>query len=316
VRAFADRRIPLASFAPVMGIAGLGIVWHARWIVAFAAAICAVLLVAWIIRIFTQPHELADELRGAITASYFGAITISCNLVAAGMVEWAPTFALLLWIVGALGSLTLVLYLTGRWIQFGISDFELTPSLFLPGVGNATSVYAAVGLGHSELGWLSLGIAVAYWLTILPIVTYRLLVVQPRLPRKMAPQLGIYVAAPAVIASAWFSLSGRADGFFLIVAFTALFFALLVVRLSPMVWGEPFNVATWGYTFPAAALALAFAHAAHALPTPLYTGIAFVTLWVATIIVAACTVWTLMGWAHDLAKSVSSADSSRSSPAD
>jgi hypothetical protein len=50
---------------------------------------------------------------------------------------------------------------------------------------------------------------------------------------KMAPQLAVLVSSPAVMASAWYLLDGgAADAVFKILAFKALFFAILVARLS------------------------------------------------------------------------------------
>jgi hypothetical protein len=40
---------------------------------------------------------------------------------------------------------------------------------------------------------------------------YRLLVVEPRLPRKPAPQLAVLVSSPAVLGASWYTLTGSAD---------------------------------------------------------------------------------------------------------
>jgi tellurite resistance protein len=310
----AGRRVPLGSFAPVMGIAALGLAWRdaaaahglpagiGEWLIAASAVVFAVLLVVWAARVMTHPQEIDAELRVAITASYLGTITISCSLLAAGVLPYSRAAAVVLWAIGAFGGAALLIYLLGRWIEGGIKADELTPALFLPVVGNATSVYAGVPLGYGELGWASLSLALLCWLTFGPITMYRLMVTEPRLPRKMAPQLAVMVSSPAVMASAWYLLTGSADPAFKILAFKALFFALLTARLWKMAWGEPFSVAMWGYTFPAAALAGAFEHAAAATSSPLYAGLATTTLTVATIVVVLCAAWTMRGWFRQLAE--------------
>lgn len=305
---FASRPIPVASFGSVIGIVGLGLAWrlavktqHASAIVGESiilagAVVFVALLSAWLVRVSTHPREIRTENAGAITASYFGAIVISVSLFAAAAVPYSRPLAFVLWIVAAVGGAGLLLYLLGRWIEHGIDGFELTPAIFIPVVGNATSVYAAVPLGMSEFGWASFAIAALCWLTLAPIVLFRLVAIEPRLPRKMVPQLAVLVSSPAVLASSWITLTGAADPVFKVLVFKAVFFSLLVVRLWKMAWGEPYNVAMWGWTFPAAALAGALERAASSLASPLYGWLANVALALATSVVAACCTATVAGW--------------------
>ena len=305
---FANRPIPLASFASVMGVCGLGLAWRVasrahgvppqigECLIGAGECIFAALLIVWLTRTIAHPQEIAAEAHVAITACYFGTIAISCSLVAAGLLPYSRIGATAMWVIGAVGSAGLVIYLLGKWIEFGIKDYELTPALFLPVVGNAVSVYAAVPLGFSEIAWASFALAVLCWLTLGPVIMYRLMVTEPRLPRKMAPQLAILVSSPAVMASAWYTLTGAANAVFTILACKAIFFTLLTVRLWKMAWGEAYNVAMWGYTFPAAALAGALLRASLVDRSPLYAGLAVAALAIATVAVVLCTAWTVRGW--------------------
>src|ERR1700730_3742199 len=310
---FKSHPIPIASFASVMGIAGLGLACETAvkaqgappsigtWLIGISAVVFVLLFVAWLARVVCKPDEVRAETRSASTASYFGTIGISLSLLAAGAVPYSRPLAVVLWSIATFGGAALLLYLLGRWIQNGIKDSELTPALFIPVIGNATPIYAAVPLGFSEIGWASFSFALLCWLPPLPITMYRLFVVEPRLPRRMAPQLGVLISAPAVMASGWFMLSGGVmDAAFRILAFKALFFAILTVRLWKMAAGEPFNVASWGWTLPAAALADAFERAALAMPTPLYEALAAITLAAASLIVAVCAAGTAAGWLRTL----------------
>jgi tellurite resistance protein len=203
MKTFAGRPIPLGSFASVMGITGLGLAWRdatealhvpaeiGEWLIAAGAIVFVLLLVAWIARTAANPAEIQTEEHVATTESYFGMITISCSLLAAGAVPYSRVVATILWIVAAFGGAGLIIYLQGSWIARGIKDSELTPSLFIPIVGNATAVYAAVPLGYMQLGWASFAFAIVGWLVYAPMILYRLLVTEPRLPRKLAPQLAL-----------------------------------------------------------------------------------------------------------------------------
>jgi tellurite resistance protein len=304
-----SRPIPLASFTSVMGILALGLDWRfaagsgavsgriGEAIVGIGVLVFAVLLLRWLLRVRTMPSELAVETHVAITSSYLGTLGISLSLLAVAALPYRRPAALIIWAIAAAGSAALLIYLLGKWIEVGISDFELTPALLLPVVGNAASVYAAGALAVTEIAWFSFAFALLCWLTLAPLTMYRLLVVQPRLPRKLAPQLAILVSSPAVLANAWYVLNGGVlDAAMRILAFKSLFFALLTLRMWKLAWGEPFNVAMWGWTFPAAALAGAFVRIALHDPTALNTAVAVVTLALTSIIVALCTAGALHGW--------------------
>ena len=307
-----SRAIPLASFASVMGIGGLGLAWRVaaqvehvpsgvgEALLTVAAAVFTVLLVAWIARSVTHPQELRTESNVAITASYLGTITISCSLLAAGAVPYSRLAGTALWAVASFGGAGLLIYLLGHWIARGIPAYELTPALFLPVVGNAAAVYAAVPLGYTDIAWASFSFALLCWLTLGPIIIYRLLVAEPRLPRKLAPQLGILVSSPAVMATAWYLLTLDGGPVFKVLMFKAVFFAVLTIRLWKLAWGEPYNVAMWGYTFPAAALAAACQRGLFVSPTPLGAALATSTLIVATAIVVLCAGQTAIGWIRQL----------------
>jgi tellurite resistance protein len=308
-----SRPVPLASFTAVMGIVGTGLDLRFAHvlgygdgtigdaIVTFGVAVFLVLSVRWLLRIWSDRHELGTESR-TVAAHFYGTIVISLALTSAGVAPCSLLAARVLWFVSAVGGAALLLYLFGRWIETGVDDAELTPAIFLPVVGNATSVYVAGVIGVESYAWFSFSLAAVCWMALLPLSVYRLIVVKPRLPRRLAPQLGILVASPAVLANAWFVLNGgRADDAFKILACASLFFALLTIRSWRLAWGEPFNVAMWGWTFPAAALAGSFERIALVSPSVPSTTLALALLWLAIAVTAACTAGTVWGWQHEAA---------------
>ncbi len=304
--------IPVASFAAVIGIVALGLDWRATGrsgsaayavgesLLLAGAFVFIALLALWAMRIAVRPDEVAVEVHNPITASLFGTIVISVSLLAAGILPLSVPAATALWALATGSGLVLLVLLLAHWMEHGIQTFELTPAIFAPIVGNATTAFSGVPLGFGDVAWLSYAVALFTWLSIVPIVFYRLMVVEPRLPRKMAPQLGLLISSPAVLAAGWFALTGSVDGVFKLLAFDALFLSIVVLRMWRLGWGEPFNVAMWAWTFPTAALAGTFGVAARALADPLYTGLAWITLGVATLTVALCALGAIRGWIRRL----------------
>ena len=156
-------------------------------------------------------------------------------------------------------------------------------------------------LAFSEYGWILFASALLCWLTMQPLVFYRLIFHDP-IPRRLTPTLAILVSSPAVLASAWYALDGNvADPVFKILAFKALFLAALVVILTKIPLSAAFSPTWWGYTFPAAAVAGAFMRYDNATKSSLSNGLAWATLIVATGITAYVLVRTIAANVHSRA---------------
>lgn len=292
-----------------MGITALGLDWRlaaeagavsrvpGEAILAVGTGVFAMLVLRWLARTKDAPQEIVVERDGPITASYFAAIGAAVSLLALAAGPYSHDLALVLWASGAIASAGILVYFLGRWIEQGIDEVQLTPAVLLPAVANAASVYAARAVGVTDISWFSYGMALACWVLLAPLSVHRLLVAQPRLPRKLVPQFAILVSSPAILADGWFVLNGgTVDALFHILTYSSLFFAILTVRLTKMAWGEPFNVGMWAWAFPFAALAgtcerLAIHHVGAATEA-----LAATTLAIATMIVGACSAATVHGW--------------------
>jgi tellurite resistance protein len=225
-----------------------------------------------------------SEYEDPITSSYFAIVTISLSLFAVGLLPYSRLGAMAVWMIAAVASVTLLVFLLAHWIVTRHELDHITPAWFVPVAGCAVPVYAAVPLGYTEVGWVLFSAAILCWLTLQPLVFYRLIFHDPIRPR-LTPTLAILVSSPAVLATAWFTLDDHvADPVFRILAFSALFLAALVLTLTRMTRGTAFSPAWWGYTFPAAAVASAYLRYDDAVRTPFATGLAWATLLTATAI--------------------------------
>ena len=128
----------------------------------------------WLLRIRSDRREIDVETTVALTANYFGAIGIAFSLTAAAIAPYSVSGARMTWFVAAVWGAGLVLYLLGKWIQTGVDDFDLTPAILLPVVGNAVSVYVAGSVGVEEYAWFSFSLALVCWMVLMPLSLYRL----------------------------------------------------------------------------------------------------------------------------------------------
>ena len=300
--------MPVSLFASTMGLASLGLAWReealtmgfgpgiGETLLAIAALAFVVLGVRYVRKAIRAPESIRAEFANPIASNYFGTITISLSLFAAGLVPYTRELASVIWAIAAIGSVTLVLLVLSHWITTPRELTHMTPALFIPVVGNAVAVYAASALGFEEFGWILFAIALVTWMTAQPLVFYRLLFNEPMAPQ-MTPALAVLVSSPAVLASALYFLNGhQADAGFRILAFFALFLAALVLLVTRLSFRVPFSAAWWGYTFPAAALAAALVRYSAALHSVLSIGLAWTGLSLASAVVLFVALRSVPSW--------------------
>ena len=261
---------PAIAFSAVMGICGLGLSWReagqvlaapraiGEWLIAVGVMLFIALSALYGIKTVRYPSIVVAEFRDHSSASNFACITVAVVIVAAAILPQAPSTALFLWAVGTGGQFVLFLTLLGRWIAEPTEILDAAPAWLVPIVGNVTATLAGVPLGFHETSWFLLAVGLVSWIAFLPLLLHRLIFCEDKLPQRLAPSLAIFVASPAVGCLSWLQLTGHVDAVYRFILFTALFFALLVLRLWQLaVQALPVSVAWWAYTFPSAALASA-----------------------------------------------------------
>lgn len=182
-----------------------------------------------------------------------------------------------------------------RWLGGpAIPLSHIHPGWFLAPVGNVIAPVAGVNFAPNELVWTFFAIGVAYWITVLPILVFRLITADP-LPAKLSPTVAMLIAPPAVAAIAWVKL-GHAwtEPFPLVLLGLASFQALLLASQVGTLRKAPFAPSAWAYTFPLAALAIALLSASADLSSPLCRWAGAITLGSLTIVVLTVGTRTLM----------------------
>ncbi len=260
--------LPLPLFASVMGLSGLGLVWHAmetRWqfshvtsgiLTLLAAAIFIALLVTYGLKALRFRPRVEAELSHPVRINFLPAISI--NLILLGILSrgWSEPVSNALWISGAALQLGLTVLIVNVWLNSERPPNSINPAWFIPAVGNVLVPMAAVPAGHELTAWFFFSIGLFFWIILGTVVFYRL-IIGDALEPPMRPTLAILLAPPAVAFLAWLQLSGDALGAGVIFYFIALFTFLLLLPQIPAFLKLPFFPSWWAYTFPTAAFTAA-----------------------------------------------------------
>lgn len=261
--------LPISIFAVVMGLSGLTLVWQKTtgvfnapvFIWLSLLALTTFCFIAFLLIYGTKWIRHRDavkaEFNHPVKLSFFPAATISTILIGTALQGIAPHIGAVVWLVGAIGHLSLTIVVINLWIhQEHFQIQHINPAWFIPVVGNILLPVAGVGYGQITLSWLGFSIGVLLWPLLLSIVFYRVFFHQP-LPARLLPTLFIMIAPPAVGFIAWIALTGALSPFAQILFFAGLFFTALMVTQAPRFAKLPFFLSFWAYSFPMAAITIA-----------------------------------------------------------
>jgi tellurite resistance protein len=286
-----------------MGIGGTGLAWRVgnqvvgapaiigEAMLATATLVFIALSVLYATKAMVTPHLVTAEVSTPSSASQFACISISLLMLSTGALPYSRSCATVVWMAGAILQLLLCLWLLGRWIEYPTALSHATPTWLIPIVGNVVAVTSGSRLGFQEISWFFFSIGVVCWIAFLPILLYRMIFHHEPMADAAAPSIAIFVSPPAVGALAWLQLGGMVDGTFRVLLFSALFFAILALRLFNILSGARVSAAWWAYTFPAAALAWGFVLYSRVLEPPF----AHIMAWTALILVTTIVLLVIVG---------------------
>lgn len=271
--------LPVSSFAMVMGLSGLSLVWARtaalgwwpNWASTISAAtgllafgVFVFLAVLYISKWSRQPKAVQEEWQHPVKSSFFAAVSVSFALLAAVSFHLFSPLALPLWVIGASLQVLAMVMVLNAWVhRETLAPVHASPVWFIPAVANVVIPLAGVRLGFVELSWWFFAVGLLFWGLLLTLVMARLLFVQPPLPERLVPTLCIFLAPPAVGFLSWIQLSGQyADGRSLdvmghLLYGLAVFFAIFLVSQIHRFARLPFYLSWWAFSFPVAAFTTA-----------------------------------------------------------
>ncbi|KAL0238865.1 hypothetical protein PCE1_004556 [Barthelona sp. PCE] len=173
--------VNIASYAFVMGLQGLGLVYkktHEHWewsevipdiIMYVALAFAALFSVLYIIKIFKEPAEVKKEWNHPIRRNFFAAVPIVIMLFSLLFNDKSYDAAVILGLVGITLQILFTLYLLGVWIQDDrMSVDRCSTILFLPVVAVLLGGLVFAKLPnfhfHKEIMYFCLGVGTMLWI--------------------------------------------------------------------------------------------------------------------------------------------------------
>ena len=258
-----------AYFAPVMGVAGLGISWRISSSLLGTPPIVgeSLVLVSFVIffsvsilmigKALLNPDSVRSEFLDDAKLVFFPLIPTSGLLLSIGARPYSIDLATVLWMMSAPFNFYFAAIITGRWLFNSQSKLNITPAWLFPIVGNGVVPIAGVPLGFIEISWMFFSVGIILWIVVFAALFQRL-VFEEFVPKKLAPSLLILLSPPATFFIADFELNaGKINALSYALIYTSLFlFGVFAINWRRLVL-VPASIALWSLTFPLAALTIA-----------------------------------------------------------
>lgn len=271
--------LPASYFGIVLGIIGLGFSWRfaatiwpvtllpADGLIILAMVIWALLMLAFISRMFRHGASVLEEISHPLKSSFVSLAPATSMLVAIGLAPWLHTLALGLFLIAVVAQLTYSAWQTAGLWRGQHPKEATTPGLYLPTVANNfISAMACGAFGFNDVGMLFLGAGLFSWLSLEPAILSRMRNLDEMSPA-VRTSLGIQMAPAFVACSAWLSVNGgQADVFAKLLFGYGLLQMLFMIRLIPWYSSQPFNPSFWSFSFGVASLATTSIRLGHGTP--------------------------------------------------
>ncbi|PDO85930.1 dicarboxylate transporter/tellurite-resistance protein TehA [Kosakonia sacchari] len=271
--------LPAGYFGIVLGIIGLGFSWRfaatiwpvtllpADGLIILAMVIWALLMLAFISRMFRHGASVLEEITHPLKSSFVSLAPATSMLVAIGLAPWLHTLALGLFLIAVVAQLTYSAWQTAGLWRGQHPKEATTPGLYLPTVANNfISAMACGAFGFNDVGMLFLGAGLFSWLSLEPAILSRMRNLDEMSPA-VRTSLGIQMAPAFVACSAWLSVNGgQADVFAKLLFGYGLLQMLFMIRLIPWYSSQPFNPSFWSFSFGVASLATTSIRLGHGTP--------------------------------------------------
>lgn len=191
--------VPPSQAALALAVIGLGQAW-AFYLPSIGLAIRpymalagAILLLPVLLKYLTSYSTFMNDIRHPLSGSLMAPMSMALLILCDYLAVISPMIAYPIWAIALLLHITMmVMFFSFQLKHFKIAN--IVPSWFLYPVGLISSSLAGTQFGHTVFSETLVGICIAIYFVMLPLVLYRL-VFEGMLPKRARPTLAI-MAAP------------------------------------------------------------------------------------------------------------------------
>lgn len=308
------QHFPIMLFAITMGFGGLTLAYKKAaavlsvpmifyHVLTFVISILALTIFClYFLKIIKYPKMVLQEFNHPIKINFFATISMSLVLLS-NIFREIPTFSLVLFSIGLGFQIFVAFYVIAYWLNKNIEIAHSNPAWFIPVAGNLLVAASGEGFVDEYVLMFFFSLGMFFWI-ILTAILFNRIIFHGMLAQKFLPTLAIFIAPPAVAMLGYLNINGNVfDLFAKFLLNIAFIFALLLFVLAKNFYKIQFFISWWAFTFPFAALTIAFLTAYEKTQYYLFEPLSFFSLVLTTMIIAFVGLKTLGAiWRGDICK--------------
>ena len=254
-------KIPVPVCGLALGMASLDLFLsrtHGFYSYSIFAFLSFILIVMVTARFIIDPRGVAKDLENPAVFGVLPTYTMTLMLLATYAVDLLGDIALAIWLAAIVMSFVIMFFFV-RMFLFGFSFEKVFPAWVVVFVGYVTASVTSADFGMQELGKILFWFGLIGYLAVLPLITYRTLVVR-KIPEPLIPSIAIFAAPANLLVVGCHSAFGASlpEIPFALVAVMGAVSYIAVMIYMPVMLNRKFYPSYAALTFPLVISAVAF----------------------------------------------------------
>ena len=158
----------------------------------------AILMILIILKVISYPQDIKNDFKNPIILSSCGTFSMSLMLLSTYLIQFMPSIAYTIWIIGIVLHILLMIYFT---YNFVIATFDIStvyPTWWIVYVGITMGAITAHIHGLNEIGFICFSIGFVAMLITTPVMIYRYLKYRD-IPNMNKPLICIHTALFSIL---------------------------------------------------------------------------------------------------------------------
>ena len=194
------KQLPLPACGLILATLSLGnllqdIHPYARYLF---GTIGVILIISILLKVVLYPQDIKNDFKNPIIVSSCGTFSMSLMLLSTYLIQFTPSIAYTVWIIGIVLHILLMIYFT---YNFVIATFDIStayPSWWIVYVGITMGAITAHIHGLNDIGFICFSIGFIGMIITLPLISYRY-IKYPEIPNMNKPLICIHTALFSIL---------------------------------------------------------------------------------------------------------------------
>lgn len=177
-----------------------------------------IFLILIILKLVLYTNDITDDLKNPVIATSSGTFSMSLMILSTYIIQFNPTIAYTIWIIGIALHILLMIYVTYHFIIHNFNISNVYPSYWIAYVGITMAAITSTVHEITEIGFLFFIVGFVAMMITLPLVIYRY-IKEPNIPDMNKPLICIFTAIFSILIVGYLNTSNNISNEFIIILY-------------------------------------------------------------------------------------------------